>query len=89
VVGIYEAKAKKGRDFGDRIRRNAGVPAMFCPKCGKEIPDGSGFCSKCGSALTDSSKKAEIEKAPRNWVLYLSLLALTVVAIAYWFTRPH
>jgi uncharacterized membrane protein YvbJ len=62
---------------------------MFCPKCGKEIPDGPGFCSKCGSALTDSSKKAEIEKAPRNWVLYLSLLALTVVAIAYWFTRSH
>lgn len=22
---------------------------MFCPKCGKEIPDGSAFCSSCGT----------------------------------------
>lgn len=22
---------------------------MFCPKCGKEIPDGSTFCSSCGT----------------------------------------
>ena len=36
-----------------------------------------------------NEKNVETEKAPRNWVLYLSLLALTVVAIAYWFARSH
>ena len=24
---------------------------MYCPKCGKEIPDGSKFCTSCGSAV--------------------------------------
>lgn len=25
---------------------------MFCPKCGKELPDGSQFCLKCGHAIS-------------------------------------
>lgn len=29
---------------------------MICPKCGKEIADGSKFCPGCGSDLTDSVK---------------------------------
>ena len=24
---------------------------MFCPKCGAQIPDGSGFCPKCGNKI--------------------------------------
>lgn len=28
---------------------------MFCPKCGKEIPDGSAFCSSCGTNVTTMS----------------------------------
>lgn len=24
---------------------------MFCPKCGKEIKDGSKFCKHCGSEI--------------------------------------
>ena len=26
---------------------------MFCPKCGKKIPDNSVFCASCGSKLTE------------------------------------
>jgi len=25
---------------------------MFCPKCGKELPDGSKFCPECGASTT-------------------------------------
>lgn len=25
---------------------------MFCPKCGKEIPEGATFCPSCGSSTT-------------------------------------
>lgn len=28
---------------------------MFCPKCGKEIPDNSFFCSQCGFDLRNTS----------------------------------
>ena len=28
---------------------------MFCPKCGKEIPDGSAFCSSCGTNVNTMS----------------------------------
>lgn len=30
---------------------------MICPKCGKELPDGSRFCGSCGEKLADSIKK--------------------------------
>lgn len=29
---------------------------MFCPQCGKELPDNASFCPKCG-AIIDSQKK--------------------------------
>jgi predicted nucleic acid-binding Zn ribbon protein len=28
---------------------------MFCPKCGKELPDDSQFCSKCGQSTTGAA----------------------------------
>lgn len=33
---------------------------MFCPKCGKQLPDGAKFCSGCGSVL--SAPKTELPK---------------------------
>lgn len=32
---------------------------MFCPSCGKEVPDGAGFCPGCGSKLTPRQLKPE------------------------------
>lgn len=32
---------------------------MFCPKCGKELPDGSKFCSACGNHLADVMPEPE------------------------------
>jgi predicted nucleic acid-binding Zn ribbon protein len=30
---------------------------MFCPKCGKGIPDGSKFCQYCGAKITNEKKE--------------------------------
>jgi len=30
---------------------------MFCPNCGKEIPDGSTFCFYCGAKITNEKKE--------------------------------
>ena len=35
---------------------------IVCPKCGKELADGTKFCSKCGASLVDV-KPAEEPKA--------------------------
>lgn len=36
---------------------------MFCPKCGKNLPDGSKFCSACGEKLAapEAVKEPEVE----------------------------
>lgn len=32
---------------------------MFCPKCGKQMPDGAKFCSGCGSALASAGAQPQ------------------------------
>jgi S1-C subfamily serine protease len=51
---------------------------MFCPKCGKELPDDSQFCLKCGRALS----VVEVPKAvaPKRSGIWLALVLLLVVA---------
>lgn len=34
---------------------------MYCPSCGKEIPDKSAFCLHCGKPTTSSKEKIEFE----------------------------
>lgn len=35
---------------------------MFCPKCGKEIPEGSTFCSSCGTNVNTMSGPGDAAK---------------------------
>jgi hypothetical protein len=56
---------------------------MFCPKCGKELPDESEFCLKCGhsiasNALPTTSSRPAKSSHPALWVL-LGILALVCV----------
>lgn len=36
---------------------------MFCPKCGKESPEGSAFCPSCGAALPTATEPASAPAA--------------------------
>lgn len=36
---------------------------IVCPKCGKELPDGTKFCSKCGANLTELAAQAAPQDA--------------------------
>ena len=44
---------------------------MFCPKCGKEIPDSSVFCPNCSARLVDD---ASISSKSRLAVTLLCIL---------------
>ena len=37
---------------------------MFCPNCGKEIPDGSRFCTQCGNPTGESVKVVDDTPVP-------------------------
>ena len=40
---------------------------IVCPKCGKELPDGTKFCSKCGENLAElAAQAAPQDAAPQN-----------------------
>src|SRR5437016_13375490 len=57
---------------------------MFCPSCGKEIPDSSRFCLACGksSAVTvaraDSSAVADAPEGQSSW--FRNILIGVVIA---------
>jgi hypothetical protein len=38
---------------------------MYCPKCGKELPDDANFCLKCGNPIHESLEKKEEPK----WII--------------------
>jgi hypothetical protein len=56
---------------------------MYCPNCGKEIPDGSVFCLQCGSRLRAGSSEARGNpKSSRGVVAGLSIGAVVLVLAA-------
>ncbi|MCQ4022807.1 zinc ribbon domain-containing protein [Ruminococcus sp. zg-924] len=53
---------------------------MKCPKCGKEIDDGSKFCVLCGSRITE--KTDSNTKAPKKKKKHLIPLFVTIALVA-------
>lgn len=39
---------------------------MFCPNCGKQLPDGTKFCSNCGKDLTNAGSVSSLPAAPKK-----------------------
>lgn len=67
---------------------------MFCPKCGKEIKDGSKFCKHCGNQIkqkdsvnTNSNNASAVVSAPannddRNKKIIIGVLIAAIVILA-------
>ena len=54
---------------------------MYCPKCGKQVPDNAAFCSNCGANLkVGSTLDGEHNKtaARVGWIICLALSALAL-----------
>lgn len=57
---------------------------MFCPNCGKEIPDGSAFCPECGNTLgaapagSSDSLIAGMNVVPANYLTYGACLLIII-----------
>ena len=56
------------------------VSDMFCPKCGKELPDDSQFCMKCGHAIPVLASEPVAAPAPSLAPVPLVAPAPAVVA---------
>jgi predicted nucleic acid-binding Zn ribbon protein len=55
---------------------------MYCPKCGKEIPDDSQFCLQCGGNLRHkTSVKALAGVSAIAAVAFLIVLALIIAIV--------
>jgi TM2 domain-containing membrane protein YozV len=59
---------------------------MFCPKCGKEVPDTASYCPYCGTSLKPTETvKAEpvnhVGTAPNQGYMQRSVLAAALLAI--------
>lgn len=58
---------------------------MYCPKCGKPIPDGSPVCPECLQPLTDMAISPAAENTapdlPMKWYKFLIFFALWANAI--------
>jgi hypothetical protein len=56
---------------------------MFCPACGKEIPDDSVFCMKCGKsphATVGASKPAAVRE-PEDAHIFRNIVILVIAAV--------
>lgn len=65
---------------------------MFCPSCGKEIPDSSSFCLHCGKPVAVQAAAPPRVTKSRRWVLYLIAvlagIALIVVVVSQRTSEP-
>ena len=64
---------------------------MFCPKCGRKLPDGAKFCSGCGKKLTETTAEKPKVKVPvdmRGTTLHIMAIFIPVIGekALFWLT---
>ena len=52
---------------------------MFCPNCGKQIPNGSKFCPYCGVKITTIEEQKPLKKKKRK--ISLSIILIPIIAV--------
>jgi uncharacterized membrane protein YvbJ len=68
---------------------------MFCPNCGKQIPDGSKFCPYCGAILTNEKKFPVREERINNKkgilvsVIVLFVIIVGIFSVAFFYNRSN
>lgn len=75
---------RKMEEYADGQRRGR---IMFCPSCGKELPDASSFCLHCGKPIGAGPSAADKPaSAGGRWALYI-LAIVGIVAIVVLLTQ--
>jgi predicted nucleic acid-binding Zn ribbon protein len=65
---------------------------VFCPQCGKDVPEDSQFCPKCGKPTSATTLKPKRELHVMKYVagfLAAILLLLLIVNASSWFGQSH
>ena len=55
---------------------------MFCPNCGRQIPDGSKFCPYCGASLEGKAVNIPKSKSSRSIAKIIIPIVLVIVILA-------
>jgi len=61
---------------------------MFCPACGKELPDGSAFCLKCGKPTVAPQAPQKKGGVPPLRLIGIALLFFVLVGVYWSQNRP-
>jgi hypothetical protein len=63
---------------------------MFCPSCGKEIPDHSAFCLACGRSIATGKDSSTVEPGKKHFnatgIIVIALLV--AIAVIVYVNRP-
>ena len=65
------------------IQKKGGGYAVYCERCGSELPQGAKFCEKCGSPVEQLDVKKNAEGSPhhKKWILGSIIGGVVLVSV--------